>query len=148
MRSISDFIIGLWSQDLGRHYSPCYTKGHEVSVPRSPAGLTGPLEQRNFQSYKNLHLHIQGVNNSPEDAQKFCGPAGNWIHVWISGSGSPSSPASAVHANAIRYFFCPFTLSVRMVGCTHQLQLALQEQTQWMSMFPAQQPFFPPFWLL
>lgn len=77
MRPISDFIISLWSQDLGKQYSPCYTKGHEESVPRSPAGITGPLKQRTPQSYKNLHLHIQGVNNSPEVAQKFRGPAGS-----------------------------------------------------------------------
>lgn len=77
MRPISDFIISLWSQDLGKQYSPFYTKGHEESVPRSPAGITGPLKQRTPQSYKNLYLHIQGVNNSPEVAQKFRGPAGS-----------------------------------------------------------------------
>lgn len=151
MRSTWDFIISLRSQDLGKHYSPYYTKGHEVSVPRSPAGITGPLKQRNLQSYKNLHLHIQGVNNSPEVAQNFCGPAGNWIHVSEFPAQVQPPHLPAVPANTVKYLFCPFTSHRALSdnGWLHPPAPAGPSgAAQWMRMFPAQQPFFHPFWLL
>lgn len=94
-------------QDLGKHYPPCYTEGHEVSGPRSPAGITGPQKQRNLsQSYKDLHLRIQG---SPQVAQKSCGPAGNWIHISELRAQVQPPHLPTVPVNTVKYLFCPFT---------------------------------------
>lgn len=97
-------------QDLGKHYRPCYTEGCEVSGPRSPAGIAHPWKQRNLsQSYKNLHLQIQGVNNSPEVEQKHCGPAGNQIHISELQAQVQLPHLPRVPINAIKYLFCPAT---------------------------------------